>query len=157
MLRQHKYQPATAVIRHDPAYQTVFKHLLGTVIIAPEMKTAVQIAEKTGKRFRIVTLEGEVIAPGGAITGGKFRQQPAGLLTRKRELAELAAEKKDLLAFLNRGLTEEKKLQEKMATVTAGLEEKPAAPGDVCKPTFYRMKKRWIKPARADEERQARI
>jgi chromosome segregation protein len=124
LLRQHNCQPATAVIRHDPAYQTVFKHLLGTVIIAPEMKTAVQIAEKTGKRFRIVTLEGEVIAPGGAITGGKFRQQPAGLLTRKRELAELAAEKKDLLAFLNRGLTEEKKLQEKMATVTAGLEEK---------------------------------
>ncbi|NLY89243.1 MAG: chromosome segregation protein SMC [Firmicutes bacterium] len=124
LLRQYNCQPATAVIRYNPAYQTVFKHLLGTVIIAPEMETAVLIAEKTGKRFRIVTPDGEVIAPGGIITGGKFRQQPAGLLMRKRQLAELAAEKKDLLAFLNRSLTEEKKLREKTAMVNAGLEEK---------------------------------
>lgn len=124
LLHRYNCRPATTVVRYHPSDQAAIKHLLGTTIIAPEMETAVLIAEKTGKRFRIVTPDGEVIAPGGAITGGKFRQQPAGLLTRKRELEDLEAERKDLLAFLNRGLTEEQKLQEKMAAVNADLEEK---------------------------------
>lgn len=124
LLRRYNCCPATTVIRCNQSFQPVLKHLLGTTIIAPEIKKAILVAEKTGKRFRIVTPEGEVVAPGGAITGGKLRQQQAGLLTRKRKLTELAAEKKDLLAFMNRGLIEEKNLQEKLAAVISGLEEK---------------------------------
>lgn len=124
LLHRYNCRPAMTVIRYNPSYQAAFKHLLGTTIIAPDLETAVLIAEKTGKRFRVVTPDGDLVAPGGAITGGKFRQQTAGLLTRKRNLEELATEKKDLLAFLDRGLTGEKKLQEKMAALTTALQEK---------------------------------
>jgi chromosome segregation protein len=111
LLTQYNSRPATEVVFYDQKYQAVVSHLLSSTIIAPDLKTAVDIAEKTKKKFRVVTLEGEVIAPGGAITGGNLDRRQSGLLSRKGEIRQLTGEKQDLLAFLERGLTEERKTQ----------------------------------------------
>lgn len=123
LFAQYDCRPATSVLRFDRSYQAVVFHLLGGTIIAPDVKTAVLVAENTKKRHRLVTPGGEVVSPGGAITGGKFKQRQAGLLARKRTLAELNAEKRDLLVFMNRGLAEEEKLQEKTTQIAAALED----------------------------------
>lgn len=124
LFAQYNCRPAASVLRFDRLYQAIIFHLLGGTVIAPDLKTAVEVAKKTNKRYRLVTLDGEVVSPGGAMTGGKFKQQPIGLLSRKRTLADLNAEKRDLLAFMNRGLDEEKKWQEKITGLETALEEK---------------------------------
>ena len=124
LLTQYNSKPATEAVFYDQQYQAVVSHLLSGTLIAPDLKTAVELAEKTGKKFRVVTLEGEVIAPGGAITGGNLDRRQGGLLSRKGEIRQLTGEKQDLLAFLERGLTEESKLQTTIEEHTKEYEEK---------------------------------
>lgn len=123
LLAQHGCRPATEVVSYDHRYQAVVSHLLSGTIIAPNLAAAVTVAEKTGKKYRLVTLEGEVVAPGGAITGGKLDRKQVGLLTRKKERVRLQEEREDLLAFMNKGLEEEKRLRERLSDLTRHLEK----------------------------------
>lgn len=123
ILGHYACKPATDTVRYDQKYQAVIFHLLGNTIIAPDLQAAVAVAQKTGKRFRLVTLDGDLVSPGGAITGGKTERRQDGPLVRKRDINELQKEKKDLLAFMDRGLQEEKKLQESLASLSASLEQ----------------------------------
>ncbi|NLY91997.1 MAG: chromosome segregation protein SMC [Firmicutes bacterium] len=124
ILAQFNSKPATEAVFYDGQYRAIVSYLLSGTLVAPDLKTAVELAEKTGKRFRVVTLEGEVIAPGGAITGGNLEHRQAGLLSRKGEIRRLTREKQDLLAFLQRGLTEEHKLQTEIQELSRLYEEK---------------------------------
>ncbi len=124
LLMEYNSKPATDAVLYEQRYSAIVQHLLNGTIIAPNLKTAVEIAEKTGKKFRVVTLEGELIAPGGAITGGNLERRRAGLLSRKGEITQLKREKEDLLAFMNRGLAEEKKLEEEIREISQLHEEK---------------------------------
>lgn len=124
ILAQYNSRPATETVSYDRQYQAVVSHLLSGTLIAPDFKTAVAVAEKTGKQFRVVTLEGELIAPGGAITGGNLERRESGLLSRKGEIRRLKEEKQSLLAFLERGLNEENKLQTELKELSRQYEEK---------------------------------
>lgn len=123
LLLKNNARPATEAVLYDQRYAAIIHHLLRGTIIAPDLKTAVEIAEQTGKRFRLVTIEGEVIAPGGAITGGNIERRQVGLLSRKGEIAQLKQEKKDLLVFMNNGLAAEKKLQAEISQYSKLYEE----------------------------------
>ncbi|HEY8344547.1 MAG TPA: chromosome segregation protein SMC [Bacillota bacterium] len=123
ILVQHGCKPATDAVRYDRKYQAVVYHLLGNTIIAPDLSAAVAVTQKTGKKFRLVTLDGDLVSPGGAITGGKTERKQSGPLVRKRDISELQKKKQDLLAFMDRGLQEEKKLQEKLSTLTTTLDQ----------------------------------
>jgi chromosome segregation protein len=123
ILAQFKSKPATEAVFYDQQYQAVVSYLLSGTLVAPDLKTAVELTEQTGKRFRVVTLEGEVIAPGGAISGGNLERRQAGLLSRKGDIRRLTKEKQDLLAFLHRGLSEENKLQAKIKELSQLFEE----------------------------------
>lgn len=82
---------AVDLVECDPRYNTVLAHLLGRTIVARDLRAAVNIARATGLRARLVTLEGEVISPGGSITGGSPNPKTGGILGRSREQRELAA------------------------------------------------------------------
>ncbi|MDR1558796.1 MAG: chromosome segregation protein SMC [Clostridiales bacterium] len=79
---------ASALISHDPIYEGIFMHLLGAVIIADNSGNAAKISKKYKQGHMIVTLDGEVFSPGGAITGGGSNTR-GGLISRTRELDEL--------------------------------------------------------------------
>ncbi len=123
LLSEYNCKFASEAVLYNKRYTAIIYHLLSRTIVAPDLKTAIIITEKTGKKYRIVTLEGEIITPGGAITGGNLDRRKVGLLTRKGEILQLNKEKEDLLAFMNRGLTEESKLREKIKELSQAFEE----------------------------------
>ncbi|MFS0787060.1 chromosome segregation protein SMC [Shouchella sp. 1P09AA] len=80
----------------NESYQHVIQSLLGTTIIVEELKAANRIAKQFNHRYRIVTLEGDVVNPGGSMTGGSVKQNQSSLLSRKREKEELDEKKVQL-------------------------------------------------------------
>ena len=77
------------LITVDEEFDILLNYLLGSVIYARDLKTAVEISKKTSGSYKIVSLAGEVISPGGAITGGSSRNRQQQFLEREREIKEL--------------------------------------------------------------------
>ncbi len=82
---------ASKLVSSDSKYQTIISHLLGRIIVVDTIDNAISISRKYKQSLRIVTLEGELINPGGAMTGGTFKNA-SNLLGRKRELEEIDEE-----------------------------------------------------------------
>ncbi len=76
------------LISFDPVYQNVFSNLLGRVAVMDSMDNAISAARKYKYSFRIVTLDGQVLNPGGSMTGGSASRS-AGILSRANELERL--------------------------------------------------------------------
>ena len=76
-------------------YQNVAKAMLGRIVVVDNVDNAVKIARKFDYGIRMVTLEGELLVPGGAISGGAFKNN-SNLLGRRRELEELEQQVKKL-------------------------------------------------------------
>jgi chromosome segregation protein len=104
ILNQSGAQPALALLEFDPKFRQVFNYLLNQVIVAPDLKSAVQLGAKMDRSFRIVTPEGDLVNPGGSITGGSLDQRRLGLLSRRREIEDLKNERREAEAFLEKGL-----------------------------------------------------
>lgn len=66
---------ASELVSFDPAYRTAVQNLLGTVLITEHLKGANDLAKRLGHRYRIVTLEGDVVNPGGSMTGGAVKRR----------------------------------------------------------------------------------
>ncbi|WP_216828017.1 chromosome segregation protein SMC [Alkalihalobacterium elongatum] len=81
---------ASQLIRYDQRYDQVIGNLLGHVIIANNLEGANDLARKIGYSYRIVTLDGDVVNPGGSMTGGAIKQKSTPLLGRQRELEDLS-------------------------------------------------------------------
>ncbi|MFW6278609.1 MAG: chromosome segregation protein SMC, partial [Bacillota bacterium] len=65
------------------------KYLLGKIIFVQNMKVATRIAKKTNSKHKIVSLKGNIINPGGAMTGGSSKNRQQQFLERKREIQDL--------------------------------------------------------------------
>ena len=76
-------------VSYSSRYEDIFNYLLGRVVITDTMDNAVRMSKNSGG-MRFVTLEGEVINAGGAITGGRYRNRTANILDRKAEIASMA-------------------------------------------------------------------
>ncbi|MDO4285325.1 MAG: chromosome segregation protein SMC [Eubacteriales bacterium] len=79
---------ADELVETKPEYRNVAKAMLGRIVIVDTFDHAVQIANRFGHSVRMVTIEGELFVPGGAISGGAFRNS-SNLLGRRREMSEL--------------------------------------------------------------------
>lgn len=80
---------AAEVIQYDAKYEKAINNLLGRTVVARDMDSALAISRKANNSLRIVTLQGEIIAPGGALTGGSIQAKHTNILGRKREIEEL--------------------------------------------------------------------
>ncbi|MFD4928007.1 chromosome segregation protein SMC [Peribacillus butanolivorans] len=91
MLKNHAAFVGTgsSLIQYDERHAAIAANLLGTVIITTDLKGANDLAKMVQHRFRFVTLEGDVVNPGGSMTGGALKQKTTSLLSRKTELEEL--------------------------------------------------------------------
>ena len=76
------------LISFQPQYRNVFSNLLGRVAVMEDLDHAIAAARKYGYKFRIVTLDGQVLNPGGSMTGGSASRS-AGILSRANELERL--------------------------------------------------------------------
>ena len=88
---------ASKIVTYDQRFSGIIASLLGRIIIAEDIDTATLIAKKYGYKFRIVTLDGQVINAGGSFTGGSA-QRSGGMITRKNEIESLDAEIEKLTA-----------------------------------------------------------
>ncbi|OIU72255.1 chromosome segregation protein SMC [Rossellomorea aquimaris] len=79
----------SGLIRYDPRYGTIMSNLLGNVLVTKDLKGASEIAKLVQYRYRLVTLEGDVVNPGGSMSGGAVKQKKNSLLSRKGELEEM--------------------------------------------------------------------
>ncbi len=82
---------ANRIVTYDPKFSSIIASLLGRIVIAEDIDCATNIAKKYGYKFRIVTLDGQVINAGGSFTGGSA-QRSGGVITRKNEIDTLDAE-----------------------------------------------------------------
>ncbi|MTV81111.1 chromosome segregation protein SMC [Secundilactobacillus folii] len=69
--------------------QPVLDHLLGNVLFADSLDHAVSIANLVRHRYRVITLNGEVISTSGAMTGGREQHERHGVLSQRQELKKL--------------------------------------------------------------------
>ena len=81
---------ADELVDTDPKYRQVAKAMLGRIVAVDNIDNAVKIARKYNYTVRMVTLEGELLVPGGAISGGAFKNN-SNLLGRRREMDEMEA------------------------------------------------------------------
>ncbi|MBP1736714.1 MAG: chromosome segregation protein [Oscillospiraceae bacterium] len=95
---------ASGLVDYEPAYDAVFRNLLGRIVIAEDMDCAIRIARTFGHRFRIVTLDGQVLNAGGSMTGGSVSRS-AGILSRANELERLGEQKAELGTGLKNALS----------------------------------------------------
>ncbi len=79
---------ADELVRYDAYYDNVIKNLLGNTLICDSIGNATSIAKKYPRSFRIVTLDGDIIATSGAMTGGSKRRESGNLLAGERHIKE---------------------------------------------------------------------
>ena len=86
---------ASQLLSCDSRYRGVVENLLGRTVIVTDMDAAIAMSRKYSRRFKIVTLDGQVINAGGSMTGGSVNRD-AGILSRANELEKLTAQEKKL-------------------------------------------------------------
>ena len=87
---------ADSLVHTESRYADVAKAMLGRIVVVDNVDNAVKIAKKYDYGIRMVTIEGELLVPGGAISGGAFKNN-SNLLGRRREMEELEAKVKQYL------------------------------------------------------------
>lgn len=92
---------AYSIVGYDKKYQGIISSLLGRVIVADCMDSAIVFARKANYTIRVVTLDGDIINPGGAFTGGSASSRATGILSRKREIEEIEDELRKQNALLS--------------------------------------------------------
>lgn len=106
---------ASSLVQYDPKYKGIIANLLGRTVVATDLDCGVEIAKKNSYRFRIVTLDGQLINSSGSMTGG-YIAKSAGILGRQGEIDRFTKEAQALEA-------QSAKLEEQIATVTRELRQ----------------------------------
>ncbi len=86
---------ASELVETAPQYRDIVDNLLARTVIVQDIDAAISMSQKYRSRFKIVTLDGQVMNPGGSMTGGSVNKD-AGILSRANELEKLAAQEKTL-------------------------------------------------------------
>lgn len=118
---------ASDLVSYDNKYSEIIRWLLGRTAVAEDIDSAIAIAKKYSYRFRIVTLDGQVINAGGSMTGGS-RVQNAGILSRGNEIERLKGFLASMQKELDGMLSDYKLLSEDASAAKAELE---GAEGDL--------------------------
>ncbi len=114
---------ADEIVTTDKKYSNVAKAMLGRIVVVDNVDNAILIAKKYQYGIRMVTIEGELFVPGGAISGGAFRNN-SNLLGRRREIEALEKKTKDAknkMDELLKEIEECKSLRNKLRMEVEGL------------------------------------
>jgi len=128
---------AANLVGINPKYQKAVNHLMGHVMITKTLKDANEIAQLSMRRYRVVTLEGDVVNPGGSMSGGAKKKSNQSLFTREKDLQEIKEKLKEFTkktALFEEKLNKQKQLiaekdaqlekeEESLAKTKLGLQE----------------------------------
>ncbi|MBR1670101.1 MAG: chromosome segregation protein SMC [Butyrivibrio sp.] len=117
---------ADELVNTDPKYKSVAKAMLGRIVAVDNIDNAVKIAKKYRYTIRMVTLEGELLVPGGAISGGAFKNN-SNLLGRRREMEEMEKNVKkyrERMDELQSEIDESKKKRNELRTLSEEIRTK---------------------------------
>ncbi len=89
---------AVDLVRFPEEIRGIADHLLGRIVVTDTLDHAIRLARRTAYSVRIVSLEGDVVNPGGALTGGWQKGRGTGIIGRAREIERLTGEWKAILA-----------------------------------------------------------
>ena len=112
---------AYRLVDADGIYEEVIKSLLGRIAVCEDLDCAIALAKKYNYKFKIVTLDGQVINAGGSMTGGS-KISNAGFLARRTEIEKLKTECDTLADKVNESYSLLKEAAENSAKVKADLE-----------------------------------
>lgn len=113
---------ADKLVKIEKKYQNVARAMLGRILVVDNVDHAVKIARKFDYGIRMVTLEGELLVPGGAISGGAFKNN-SNLLGRRREMEELAGKVKEYVTEVDRILNDIEETKKKRNRLRLELED----------------------------------
>ena len=113
---------ADSLVRVEDRYRDVASSLLGRILVVDHVDNAVRLARKAGYSLRMVTLEGELFMPGGAISGGAFKNS-SNLLGRRREIEELQGKVKATLEQVDSLLDEIEQIKKRRNGMRVELED----------------------------------
>ena len=118
---------ASELISFSPRYRGIAENLLGRTVIVRDLDVGIAINKKARSSFRIATLLGDIMNPGGSMTGGSAQKREFSLLGRERELEQLKDKAKQIeknTADIGIKIEElEHKLEEANAAVALQTEE----------------------------------
>ncbi|MEL7602933.1 MAG: hypothetical protein AAGU77_07230, partial [Bacillota bacterium] len=87
---------ASELVEYDERYRNVMENLLGRTVIVQDLDAGIAINRRANAAFRIATLQGDIIHPGGSMTGGSVQKREFSLLGREREYKQLQQSIRDL-------------------------------------------------------------
>ena len=114
------------LVSYDSTYDGIIKSVLGKTAVVDDINTATRIAKKYGYKFRIITLDGQVVNAGGSFTGGSTKKT-SDIISRKQEIETLTAETQELsdkLQNLKGGFQELQAEVNKMSMEIEGYKER---------------------------------
>lgn len=111
---------AHELVTCEPEYDQICRSLLGRVAVAEDLDSAVTIARQFGYRFRIVTLDGQVVNAGGSLTGGSLAKN-SGLLSRVTQIEKARKQAENLSAKAEAAQQQLRVIQETVAADKAAL------------------------------------
>ncbi len=111
---------AADLVKTDSKYQEIIKYLLGGAVVTEDIDSAVVLAKKYNYRVKVVSLDGQVINPGGSLTGGSLVKQ-AGLLSRSADIKKLESDIEKLIINSKKIEDSYNRAREGLAEVTADI------------------------------------
>ena len=101
------------LVSYDKKYKTIIENQLGTVLIVTDIDSATRIANRTNHRYKIVTLDGDVVNVGGSMSGGSIYKQNS-IITLKQDLRHAEEKEELLLQEINTITKESSELDEEL-------------------------------------------
>lgn len=114
---------ASELIKYDPIYKNIMSRLLGHVFIVDTIDNALEISKDKDLREYLVTLDGEVFSPEGAISGGTKRES-SGIVTRKNEILVLTKELDEIRDKLTVLVQDHNQTKETRRVISGDLDKK---------------------------------
>jgi chromosome segregation protein len=115
---------ASNLIEYDKKLSGIFKFLLGRTIVFDNLDNALKYSKDYGYKHRVVTLEGDVINPGGSLTGGSTGGRNVSLLSRKQGIIAIEKEIIRIRQDLEKTINEHRVLTDKLNLLMQKLEDK---------------------------------
>ncbi len=112
---------ASELVRCDERYRGIVEDLLGRTVIAERLSDAIRMSKNNQNRLRIVTLDGQLISPGGAMTGGSS-VHGSGILSRANELEKLKKQRERMREDEKRSTQELERARTDLASVRYQLD-----------------------------------
>ncbi|WP_310603443.1 chromosome segregation protein SMC, partial [Anaerosporobacter sp.] len=86
---------ANSLVEHDSKYDGLVEYLLGRIVVVDTIDNAIALSKKYKYSLRIVTVEGDLLSPGGSMSGGSYKNN-SNLLSRRREIEEIEIKVADI-------------------------------------------------------------